>query len=355
MLPLLIGAGISAITGLIGAGKQAGAAKDAAAIQADAAKQVAQMGQQAGNQAAGAVTSAGADAAAGVLDASQQAAAGVTQAGQTAATGVTDAANAAATGVEGAADEANILLKSIYDAQMAGLDPYTQAGKGAISDLSSAGAEKFVFSEDDPSYQWRLNEGMKALERSAAARGGLQSGGTLRGITRYAQGAASQEYQAAFDRFLADREARRRILSDLAGFGLDATKTGVTAGMHYGTQAANNITGAANAAGAFRLGGAESAGGFLTDAAMGAGGFTYGGAADAGKFQYGAAADAGKFKLAGVGIAGDALTGAANATAAGKVGAANAWAGGLNSIGGAAQNVAGYYALKDIWQEKEKR
>jgi hypothetical protein len=54
----------------------------------------------------------------------------------------------------------------------------------------------------DPGYGFRFAEGMKGLERSAAARGGLLSGATLKGITRYGQDMGSQEYQNAFNRYL---------------------------------------------------------------------------------------------------------------------------------------------------------
>lgn len=53
----------------------------------------------------------------------------------------------------------------------------------------------------DPGYQFRLDQGNKALNNSAAARGGLLSGATLKAITDYNSGAASQEYGAAQGRF----------------------------------------------------------------------------------------------------------------------------------------------------------
>lgn len=52
----------------------------------------------------------------------------------------------------------------------------------------------------DPSYQFRMNEGQRALERSAAARGGALSGGALRRQTRYAQDYASTEYTNIYNR-----------------------------------------------------------------------------------------------------------------------------------------------------------
>ena len=52
----------------------------------------------------------------------------------------------------------------------------------------------------DPGYQFRLSEGEKAIERSAAARGMLQSGRTLKELERYGQGVASQEFENAYSR-----------------------------------------------------------------------------------------------------------------------------------------------------------
>jgi len=45
-----------------------------------------------------------------------------------------------------------------------------------------------------PGYQWQLDQGKKAIERSAAARGGLASGNTLGALTKYGQGLADQTY-----------------------------------------------------------------------------------------------------------------------------------------------------------------
>lgn len=52
----------------------------------------------------------------------------------------------------------------------------------------------------DPSYQFRIGEGRKALEQSAAGRGTLRTGGTLKDLVNYGQQAASQEYSNIFDR-----------------------------------------------------------------------------------------------------------------------------------------------------------
>ncbi len=116
------------------------------------------------------------------------------------------------------------------------LNPYVQGGQKAfqtLSDLAAAPEEKFnfQFSQDDPSYQFRMNEGQKAIERSAASRGIGQTGGTLKALTRYGQDAASQEYQSAYNRALSTfganqgaRQQRAGTLSGLAGFGSTAAQ-----------------------------------------------------------------------------------------------------------------------------------
>lgn len=60
----------------------------------------------------------------------------------------------------------------------------------------------------DPGYQFRLSEGLKALDRQAAARGGLISGSALKGAQRYGQDYASGEYQNAYNRALTEYQSR---------------------------------------------------------------------------------------------------------------------------------------------------
>jgi len=52
----------------------------------------------------------------------------------------------------------------------------------------------------DPSYQFRLDQGLESVNRAAGASGHRLSGNRLVALNDYAQGAASQEYQNAFGR-----------------------------------------------------------------------------------------------------------------------------------------------------------
>jgi hypothetical protein len=99
------------------------------------------------------------------------------------------------------------------------------------------GMEQF---QQDPGYAFRQAEGMKALERSAAARGGLLSGGTLKGIQRFGQDLASQEYGNAFNRYQVERSARLNPLQSLMGSGQSAANLTASAAGQMGQNVANS-------------------------------------------------------------------------------------------------------------------
>ena len=141
------------------------------------------------------------------------------------------------------------------------LDPYMQTGARStqtLADLVNAPEEKFnfQFSEDDPSYQFRFNEGQRALQKSAAARSGLQGSGTLKALMNYGQNAASQEYQKAFDRsmgtFETNQKARQQRLNSLS----DLMKTGAGSAERAGL----NLTGTTQYAGTLASDAAARAG-----------------------------------------------------------------------------------------------
>lgn len=119
--------------------------------------------------------------------------------------------------------EATDLQRQMYYEGVARQQPWLQAGQIALNKLvpeatnyQNFGMEQF---KQDPGYAFRMSEGMKALENSAAARGGLLSGATMKGIQRYGQDMASQEYMNAFNRYQVEREARLNPLQSLAGVG----------------------------------------------------------------------------------------------------------------------------------------
>jgi hypothetical protein len=85
---------------------------------------------------------------------------------------------------------------------------------------------------DDPGYMFRFGEGQRALERSAAARGGLLSGGTGRRLAKFGQEMGSQEYMNRFNR-----------LASIAGMGQVMTQGSGQMGMGYGGNMGNILGG----------------------------------------------------------------------------------------------------------------
>lgn len=313
------------------------AAKKAGELQSNAAGQVVDLVDQGLPGLQAGVQNAVTQGQAGVNEAASTAATDVGNATGAAATGVEQAAQTAQQGMAGATEQGNQVLRQVYDEATGTMQPYVQLGNRAVTKLGDlADGPDFQFSEDDPSYQWRLQQGQQAIERSAAARGGLNSGGAMKALLRYGQGAASTEYQAAFDRFQQNRGQKFSMLSGLAGLGKSAGDSIIGAGQNFGNQTNRNLVGAAEYNGSIGMQGADRAGAFRV------GGAQYGGNARMNAAEYGGsigmqgATTLGQLGMRGMEIKGNALTDKAAAQAGGVIGGANAWGGALTGIGNAA-------------------
>lgn len=177
---------------------------------------------------------------------------------------------------------------------------------GAYGSLSKGWNQTFqapnqLTEQNDPGYQARLNLGETALNNSAAAKGGLLTGGTARDVNQFAQDYASNEYGNVYNRalntygtnyntFEANQTNQYNRLASLAGIGQQtASQLGVA-----GQNSANNISNT-----------------LLTSGAQ----------------------------------TGQQLNNAAAATASGYVGGANAYSGALSGVGGNLSNLASLYSL----------
>ena len=109
--------------------------------------------------------------------------------------------------------------------------------------------DDWSYESSSPSYAFRRDEGQRTLERSAAARGGLFSGGTGRELERYGSDFASTEFENDYRRF-----------GQLAGDGTEATGTTVNVAGQFGDAAANNTltAGRARASGYQQAGAAQA-------------------------------------------------------------------------------------------------
>ena len=134
----------------------------------------------------------------------------------------------------------------------------TAAGYGSLA--KPFGTEQF---QQDPGYAFRLSEGQKAIERSAAARGGLQSGSALKAAARFGQDMGSQEYQNAFNRYQINRANQLNPLQSMMGSGQSAANVMTGAAGNYGNQMAEGLTSMGNARASGYVGSANALTGAL--------------------------------------------------------------------------------------------
>ena len=151
---------------------------------------------------------------------------------------------------------------------MAGGAPATNA-QGIVVDPNSPDFGKYARDfgmqdyQADPGYAFRLAEGQKAIERSAAARGGTQSGAALKAAARFGQDLGSQEYQNAFNRYQVNRSNQLNPLQSLMGAGQSATNTLTSAAGQQGQNQAANIYGAGQARASGYIGSSNALAGAL--------------------------------------------------------------------------------------------
>lgn len=158
------------------------------------------------------------------------------------------ASSKAASTQAAAADRATELQERMFNKQVELQEPWRQAGVNALAKLQSGDIGMY----QDPSYKFRLNEGLKALDRQAAARGGLISGGALKAAQRYGQDVASQEYGNIWNR-----------LAGVAGVGQTATNQLAGQAGQYGANVGGLMTDAARARASGYVGGASTMAGGL--------------------------------------------------------------------------------------------
>jgi hypothetical protein len=231
-------------------------------------------------------------------------------------------------GVTGATTGGQNLIAGGTTAATGALSPYATAGTGALNSLQQLATgtalnTPFSFTQQDltnnpanPGYQFTLSQGEQAIQKAAAAQGGLFSTGTAKSLAGYAEGTANQYEQTAYNQALQNFQtnqqqalSRGNILSALLGTG--ATATGQTASLlQQGSQAGANLGLAGATTG---LQGQEASG------------------------QVG---------LTGAQIIGQALTGQGNAAAAGTVGSTNSW---LNALQGGTNAITGYLTNNSLY------
>jgi|SRR5579864_5038619 len=112
--------------------------------------------------------------------------------------------------------------KGALGTETSNLQPYVNAGQTALSNLSGMqpfSAPTAQQAAETPGYQFQLTQGLKALQNSAAARGGLLSSGTAKAINDYAQGQAASNYGQVYNRALNTYQTNFGNQMGIAGLG----------------------------------------------------------------------------------------------------------------------------------------
>lgn len=163
-----------------------------------------------------------------------------------------DAANNATTQSVQVQREAQQQQQAQYDQTRADQAPYRNAGYGALNQITQDQANGTGFAKpfnmadfyNDPGYQFQLQQGNQAIERSAAARGGLLSGAAAKSIAGYTTNLANTTYGDAFNRAQQSSALQYNQLAGVAGLGqtsLQATGNAGTAAANAGTSSANGV------------------------------------------------------------------------------------------------------------------
>lgn len=176
------------------------------------------------------------------------------------------AGNKAADAARRGTDKANDLQRYMYDQTRTDNLPALEARNSGLSQLqqllgigkNTIGADFGMLNrqftganlQNDPGYQFGLSQGTQALERGAAARGGLYSGATMKALQRYGQDYAGTKFNEAFNRNQAFNDSRFGRLASLAGLGQAGSSQVAASGQNYANNVGGNLIGLANVQGA---------------------------------------------------------------------------------------------------------
>lgn len=142
-----------------------------------------------------------------------------------------------------AANQANDTQWAMYNQSRDDNKPFYDVGVSSLNKLAALPDFTGADLQNEPGYQFALNEGMKGVTNSAAARGGLLSGAALKAASQYNNDYASTKYNDAFNR---DATNKNR-LATLAGIGQTASNVNTSSGLSTANNVGQNQLGVGNA------------------------------------------------------------------------------------------------------------
>jgi hypothetical protein len=153
----------------------------------------------------------------------------------------------------GAAEHAADLQQQQYMQTREDFTPWREAGGKAVTrqaDLMGLNGEEpranaFSTFREDPGYKYSVSEAVKGVDRSAAARGLLTSGATIKAIQDRAGNLADQQYGNWFNRFGVIAGTGQTATGSTAQAGSDAARLSGNAMMQAGNARASGYEGVA--------------------------------------------------------------------------------------------------------------
>jgi hypothetical protein len=161
----------------------------------------------------------------------------------------------------GAAREGQANALAMYNEGRRDLAPYRETGAGAVTTLAKLygiqtpgnpnpqafGPEATQAFQNSPDYKFAFDEGNRAVQFSAAAKGALGSGNTLRDLTTFGQGAATQNFQNYAQRLMQLAQMGQGAATNSANFGAQFGQNTADAYGNMGQAQASGVVGSANA------------------------------------------------------------------------------------------------------------
>jgi hypothetical protein len=184
------------------------------------------------------------------------AAAGIGAAGAIGGSLISSSASKSAANTQAeAAQQAAQLQAQQYQQTQANLAPYMSLGTNAIPFLQNAlglgpggsgqiNPTQFIAS---PGYQFQMQQGLQGVNAAAAARGGVNSGNTMKALTSFGQGLAGQNFQQYLNNLYQTIGGGQNAAASLGGFGANSAMAQGNFGVGAGNALAAGQVGSANA------------------------------------------------------------------------------------------------------------
>lgn len=169
-----------------------------------------------------------------------------------------------------AANQATQAQLQMFNQTQQNLKPFLQGGTNSLAALMSYlgigpngsfnpnapgvapfSAQQFQAS---PGYAWQKQQGIDAIQNSAAAKGGVTGGNTLKALDQFGTGLANQDYYNAMNAYLTQQGNVFNRLYDLTGTGANAAASLGGFAQNTGQSIGSNIIGAGNALAAGQIG-----------------------------------------------------------------------------------------------------